>query len=103
LPFPLFRRAHSGYIGKNLRREATMKSDKPVPPANANKPGVPRAVDLALDPLPVPDVSESDTDTAWGLWEATLEGRPSAKPADAPPDFEATQPIGLNGLPDLKP
>ena len=77
-----------------------MKFDKPIPPANPNKPSAPRAVDLTLDPLPVPDVSESDTDTAWGLWEATLEGEPERKPADTPPDFEATQPIGLNGQPD---
>jgi hypothetical protein len=79
-----------------------MKSDKSDPLTEAKKPTAPRAVDLALDPLPVPDVSESDTDTAWGLWEATLEGAPSQKPADAQPDFEATQPIGMNGLPDPK-
>jgi hypothetical protein len=80
-----------------------MKSDKPVSPASGSKPGASRTVDLVLDPLPVPEVSESDTDTAWGLWEATLEGQPTAKPADAPPDFEATQPIGINGLPEPKP
>lgn len=74
-----------------------MKSDKPAPSTNPNKPSASRAVDLVLDPLPVPDVSESDTDTAWGLWEATLEGEPERKPADTPPDFEPTQPIGLNG------
>jgi hypothetical protein len=80
-----------------------MKFDKSVPPADPNKPSTARAVDLALDPLPVPDVSESDTDTAWGLWEATLEGGPTPKPADAPADFEPTQPNGLNGLPGTKP
>jgi hypothetical protein len=80
-----------------------MKPDKSVLPANPNKLSAPRAVDLSLDPLPVPDVSESDTDTAWGLWEATLDDRPTTNPADAPPDFEPTQPIGLGGLPDLKP
>jgi hypothetical protein len=79
-----------------------MNSDKPLPPAYTKKPGTPSAVDLALDPLPVPDASESDTDTAWGLWEATLDSEPNPKPADAQPDFEATQPIGLNGLPDSK-
>jgi len=31
------------------------------------------ARDFDLDPLPVPDVKESDTDTAWGLWEHTLQ------------------------------
>lgn len=76
-----------------------MKSDKPVPPADPSKPSTPRVVDLALalDPLPVPDVSESDTDTAWGLWEATLEGAPTPQPAVAPADFEPTQPVGLPG------
>jgi hypothetical protein len=80
-----------------------MKSDKPVSPPSGNKPSASRTVDLVLDPLPVPEVSESDTDTAWGLWEATLEGQPTAAPTDAPPDFEATQPIGINGLPEPKP
>lgn len=82
-----------------------MKFDKPVPPADPSKPSTPRAVDLALalDPLPVPDVSESDTDTAWGLWEATLEGDSPPKPAEAPADFEPTQPNSLNGLLGAKP
>ena len=77
-----------------------MTSDKPAPPSELDKPGTRRTLDLALDPLPVPEVSESDTDTAWGLWEATLQGKPAAKSTDAQPDFEATQPIGSNGLPD---
>jgi hypothetical protein len=80
-----------------------MKSDKSTPPDSPSRVGATRAVDLTLDPLPVPDVSESDSDTAWGLWEATLEGQTTPKQADTPPDFEATQPIGLNGLPDPKP
>ena len=25
-----------------------------------------------MEPLPVPDATESTTDTAWGLWENTL-------------------------------
>lgn len=77
-----------------------MKSDKPASPSEFDKSGTRRTLDLALDPLPVPEVSESDTDTAWGLWESTLEGKPDAKSTDAQPDFEATQPIGINGLPD---
>jgi hypothetical protein len=80
-----------------------MKSDKSTPPDSPSRVGATRAVDLTLDPLPVPDVSESDSDTAWGLWEATLESQTAPKQADTPPDFEATQPIGLNGLPDPKP
>ena len=31
------------------------------------------AHDFLLDPLPVPDATESNTDTAWGLWEHTLK------------------------------
>lgn len=45
-----------------------MKPDKPVP-----KP--PIELDPFLDSLPQPDVIESNTDTAWGLWENTLKAQ----------------------------
>ena len=54
--------------------------------------------DFFLDPLPVPDATESNTDTAWGLWEHTLRGyEEEAKKPEAPkqPDFEDTVPADL--------
>jgi hypothetical protein len=54
--------------------------------------------DFFLDPLPVPDASESNTDTAWGLWEHTLrsfeEEAQSPKVPDAA-DFADTVPSDL--------
>ena len=47
-----------------------MTPDKPSSPAAPGTPGAVKAYDALLDPLPLPEVSESDTDTAWGLWEA---------------------------------
>jgi hypothetical protein len=47
---------------------------------------------MFLDPLPVPDATESDTDTAWGLWEHTLQ---SLDQPDAP-----TQAAELEDFPD---
>jgi hypothetical protein len=44
--------------------------------------------DFFLDPLPVPDATESNTDTAWGLWEHTL--RSYEEEAQKPPDAKAT-------------
>ncbi len=54
----------------------------------------------ALDPVPVPDVVESDTDSAWGLWEdsiASLDARSdtafeNTEPAKLPPKATATPP-----------
>jgi hypothetical protein len=58
-------------------RIMTMQPDKPVP-----KP--PKELDPFLDSVLQPEVIESNTDTAWGLWEHTLkehEQAPSNKPA----------------------
>ena len=58
--------------------------------------------DFMLDPLPVPEAVESDTDTAWGLWEDTLEeqksGGKTAQPS--PPDFEDTVAFDPESDPD---
>lgn len=52
---------------------------KPVSPGvvspKAADPKPVAAQDFLLDPLPVPDATESNTDTAWGLWEYTLQSR----------------------------
>ena len=66
--------------GNSTGKEIMIKkpeNSKPVQPATSRTP------DYLLDPVPVPDVVESDSDTAWGLWQdsvQTLDGgdtRPS--------------------------
>ena len=56
---------------------------------------VPRAPksahDFSLDPLPVPEAVESDSDTAWGRWEHSLQAHDD--PSAAEPDFEDTVPF----------
>jgi hypothetical protein len=66
-------------------------------PAN-RKPVAKPAQDFFLDPLPVPDATESSTDTAWGLWEHTLKSYEdeAQKPAGIEqPGFEDTEVSGL--------
>jgi len=66
-------------------------------PSNRKPPAKP-AHDFFLDPLPVPDATESSTDTAWGLWEHTLKSYEdeAQKPADIEkPGFEDTEISGL--------
>ena len=56
------------------------------------------AHDSFFDPLPVPEATESDTDTAWGLWEHTLQGGedPQTEPAELTrQDFADTVPSDL--------
>ncbi len=44
----------------------------------------------AVDPIPVPEAIESDSDTAWGMWEDSI------MPADAvDTDFHPTVPSDL--------
>jgi hypothetical protein len=49
-----------------------MKPEKPNNPG-APKPNSGKPYDALLDPLPLPDVVESDSDTAWGLWQDSLQ------------------------------
>jgi hypothetical protein len=67
----------------------------PDNPNPANRKPVPKAAhDFFLDPLPVPDATESSTDTAWGLWEHTLRSfeEEAQKPDPLkPPGFEDTE------------
>ena len=46
------------------------KSETPKSPTPAAAGRVP---DYLLDPVPVPDVVESDSDTAWGLWQDSVQ------------------------------
>ena len=75
------------------------RSDKPKDFAAPHKPV--RSQDFSLDPLPVPDAVESDTDTAWGLWESTLHADDDSgadASADVPPSFDDTVPSQLTEL-----
>lgn len=62
----------------------------PKPPADAQPPP-PVHLYSHVDPIPVPDAVESETDSVWGLWEDLVA------PKKRPPDdgFEATQPAEL--------
>ena len=69
--------------------------DKPNPPNR--KPRSRPEHDYFLEPLPVPEATESSTDTAWNLWEHTLRGdeNPSQLPPDSvQPGFEDTEAAG---------
>ncbi len=77
-----------------------MKPDNSRPPGF--KSSTYRSLDSLLDPIPEPEVVESDSDTAWGRWEDSLqafEEQPAPGPAShpvAPPDgFAATRPMEL--------
>lgn len=51
--------------------------------------------DPLLDPLPQPEVVESNTDTAWGRWEDLAKSEDVHKQDEAKgPDFEDTVPMG---------
>ena len=66
---------------------------KPEKPEKSN-PGA-TASHFLLEPLPQPDVRESDTDTAWGLWELSLQGESQRVPVDehGHVDFQDTEPL----------
>jgi hypothetical protein len=66
-------------------------------PADRKPPSVPDH-DFFLDPLPVPHATESNTDTAWGLWEHTLrsyEEEAQREPDAKPTDFADTIPAHM--------
>lgn len=82
------------------------QSDKPKEVA-ATRPPSPEQ-DFLLDPLPVPDAVESDSDTAWGLWESTLQAHDDNDASedvneDDPPAFDDTVPLQLSELPPQDP
>jgi hypothetical protein len=60
------------------------------------KTGTPKAStasarDYFFDPVPVPEATESSTDTAWGLWEHTLQSFEKEMQKEAQPtDFQDT-------------
>jgi len=74
------------------------EKSKPVPPAASRT-----TPDYLLDPVPVPDVVESDSDTAWGLWQdsvQTMDGGDTRPSGDS--IFGATLPSELIPTPPVK-
>jgi len=74
-----------------------MKPEKPQSPV-APKPSPGKPYDALLDPLPLPDVVESDSDTAWGLWQDSLQPRED-EPTDLAPlkdhAYDDTEPMDI--------
>ena len=62
----------------------------PERPKPADSKPAPVAPDFSLDPLPVPDATESDTDTAWGLWQQTLQAHEDSGDTVPHTDFADT-------------
>ena len=85
---------HVASLMQNMAVATTSDNSNP----SNRKPPVKPAHDFFLDPLPVPDATESSTDTAWGLWEHTLKSYDdeAQKPEDVDqPSFEDTEVSGL--------
>lgn len=53
------------------------KPAKPAPPVapQVTRPAPSAALNGLLDPLPQPDVVESDSDTSWALWEDSVQSQ----------------------------
>ncbi len=53
------------------------KSAKPAPPAapKVARPTPGAAPNALFDPLPLPEVVESDSDTSWALWEDSVQSQ----------------------------
>lgn len=89
------------HAAKSCKGMDAMESVKPefdVPPPPGGK-----TYDPLLDPLPQPEVVESDTDTAWALWQDVLSTEDhAAAPEPEAPTFADTVPMGLVDLPPLR-
>lgn len=81
-----------------------MDAMEPVKPEfDAPPPTGGKTYDPLLDPLPQPEVVESDTDTAWALWQDVLSTEDhAAAPEPEAPTFADTVPMGLVDLPPLR-
>jgi hypothetical protein len=58
-----------------------------APASKAALPQPASAPELFPDPLPVPDATESNTDTVWGLWEHSLQSDGDAELATQAADL----------------
>jgi hypothetical protein len=85
-------------VGKQRKimqnRTMVTRSNKPREPAPPRTP--PSEPDFSMDPLPVPEAVESDSDTAWGLWQDTVQAHNAGTAAPKPPsEFDDTVPAPL--------
>ena len=74
------------------------------PNSGAPKPSSSKVYD-ALEPLPLPDVVESDSDTAWGLWQDSLQNPDSGPDQDVPPrdtGYDDTAPMDISELEEFR-
>jgi hypothetical protein len=77
---------------------------KPENPKSSPPYGAGRLPDYLLDPVPVPDVTESDSDTAWGLWEHSVQSSDNgARPVGKDTTFDETIAGELTPLPPTPP
>ena len=82
---------------------------KPVTPKSEPPAAGSKTFDPLLDALPQPDmVVESDSDTAWGLWQETVMPSQDTLPAPFKESafkdsvYKDTEPMGLPDLPPPK-
>ena len=68
---------------------------KPERPKSATPSQGSKSPDYLLDPVPVPEASESDSDTAWGLWHDSVQSLDAHDTT-----FDATVPGELKILDD---
>lgn len=68
---------------------------KPQP--TSSKPGTKPAEERYMpgDPIPVPEAIETDTDSAWALWQDSTQ-EPKA------PTFDETVPMALEEMPPIR-
>jgi len=105
-PLPSDRK--NGYSVSQARSQGNVKTMTPEKPKTPPpKPSGTRPYDPLLDPLPLPEVVESDSDTAWGLWEDSLQ-TPHAEQQDTqvqPLDraYDDTEPMDLTDPTTKKP
>jgi hypothetical protein len=76
--------------------------DKPKP--ILQKPAEELLPEFMRDSAALPDVVESDSDTAWGRWEDTLQASEQPPEEAEPPhtEFSDTIPLSLEVLEELK-
>ena len=77
------------------------KPAKPVPPPRSKvaRPSPSRATSESFEPLPQPEVIESDSDTSWGLWQESVNSLLPEEDADL---YKDTVPMGLQEDPPPK-
>lgn len=93
----LWKRTPVGIKGKAIKM-----SKKPEKPKTERPPG-PAVPDYLLEPVPVPDVVESDSDTAWGMWQDSVQSaeNPETRPG-GDSVFQPTVPADLSTTPPVK-